>query len=77
MATVTVGRWWNGSFARMTRRDVWLKRDGERWWAEARKGNGDADVWRSPPGSERIAREVVAGLLQRGADQWRDLSELY
>lgn len=73
----TVGRWWNGRWGTMARRDVWLKRDRDQWWVEARKGDGDAQVWRRQYADEASARQLVEELLARGADEWKDLSDLY
>lgn len=71
---VTVEWWWNGRWGRLARRDIWLKNDGALWWAEARKGDGDAKVWRSRPGDEGAAREEVTMLLLRGGTDWKNLS---
>lgn len=39
----TVGRWWNGRWSRLLRRDVWLKTNGTLWRVEIREGDGDSD----------------------------------
>ena len=70
----TRGRWWNGRYGRLARRDVWLKSDGAAWRVEARDGDGDARVWGRNYPDETAARAMVAELLARGSDEWRDLS---
>jgi hypothetical protein len=35
-----VGRWWNGRWGRLARRDVWLRRRTV-WEVEARQGEND------------------------------------
>lgn len=68
-----VGRWWNGRFGRIARRDVWLERD-VRWRVRARQGDGDSPVWVRECANEAAARQLVDELLARGADEWRDLT---
>lgn len=74
-----VGRWWNGSYGRLTRRDVWLKVDGPVWRVQARKGDADANLWSRDYLDEAAAREMVTTLLERGGgpNGWRDLTSLY
>jgi len=69
-----VGHWWNGSWGRLTRRDVWLKTDGNRWYVQARQGDGDRPVWSRPYLTEEAARQQLAAMLARGAKQWRDIT---
>jgi len=33
--------WWNGTWGRLVRRDVYLRRDGEHWEVELREGGSD------------------------------------
>jgi hypothetical protein len=33
-----VGRWWNGQYGRLARRDTWLTSDGRTWHVRARQG---------------------------------------
>jgi len=69
------GRWWNGRFGRLARRDIWLHTDGTAWRVEARAGDGDADKWRHEYADEDEARSVVAAMMERtgGRGAWRDL----
>lgn len=73
---VTVGKWWNGTWGRLARRDIWLKCDGDLWVVEARKGDGDSKVWRRQfPGDEAGARALVAELLLRPVPgEWQQMS---
>ena len=70
-----VGHWWNGTWGRLARRDVWLKTDGNRWWVEARQGDGDRQPWRGRPHlTEEAARQELAAMLARAGKKWRDLT---
>ena len=71
-----VGRWWNGSFGRLTRRDIWLRTDGRTWRVEARGGDGDSPVWRRDHPDEASARAEIAAMMSRtgGPEAWRDLT---
>ena len=70
------GRWWNGRFGRMVRRDIWLLTDGSTWRVEARTGDADSGKWHHDYADERQARGVIAGMIERtgGPAEWRDLS---
>jgi hypothetical protein len=72
------GRWWNGRFGRLVRRDIWLltETDGTTWRVEARTGDGDSRKWHGDYADERQARGVIAGMMDRtgGPGEWRDLS---
>ncbi|GGM26363.1 hypothetical protein GCM10011608_08840 [Micromonospora sonchi] len=35
------GRWWNGSWGRMARRDIWLLFDGRLWRVRGRLGGDE------------------------------------
>ena len=75
-----VGRWWNGRFGRLARRDLWLKYDGDgHWKVEARQGDGDSRVWCRWHDSEILARAEIGAMMARsgGADGWRDITDLY
>lgn len=71
---VTVEHWWNQKWGRLARRDVWLRRDGEEWVVQARQGDGDSRVWSRAYEVEADARAMLAGLLERGSEQWTDLT---
>ncbi len=68
----TVGRWWNGTWGRLSRRDVYL-RTGPVWEVEARQGgvDGSSRTWRFD--SEAEARAFVERCLV-GPGTWRELS---
>jgi hypothetical protein len=69
------GRWWNGRFGRLARRDIWLLTNGTAWRVEARAGDGDAGKWQHDYADEERARSVVAAMMERtgGRGAWRDL----
>ena len=74
-----VGRWWNGRYGRIARRDIWLYTDDDRWLVEAREGDSDSPVQTWPFACEPDARALVTKLIETsgGAPQWRDLTGLY
>jgi hypothetical protein len=59
-----VRHWWNGSWGRLSRRDVYVRTDGKRWEVEARLGGaeGRSTVW---------THDDEAGALER-ARSWLD-----
>jgi hypothetical protein len=72
-----VERWWNGSWGRLTRRDVWLRRTDVGWVVVARRGS-EGPEHTSPPLEEARAREMLTTLTEvRPDDQagarWRQL----
>jgi hypothetical protein len=72
-----VGRWWNGRWGRLARRDIWLKQKHV-WRVEARTGDGDAHVWTHGYPTEAEARTVIRAMIDRngGPGEWRDLHKL-
>lgn len=70
------GRWWNGIFGRLARRDMWLYTNGYVWRVDARQGDGDAKVWSKQLTSEQEARELAAAMMERSGDQWRDITSI-
>lgn len=68
-----VERWWNGTWGRLARRDMWLIEDDAGWHVEARAGDGDAHRWRGPDCTEAEARAGMAVMLERTGDQWQRL----
>ncbi|MFI5490619.1 hypothetical protein [Micromonospora echinaurantiaca] len=66
------GRWWNGVWGRLARRDVWLTRE-VRWHVVARAGDSETgQVLRWAFDSEAEARAMVRRLLASGGGQWRE-----
>lgn len=67
-----LGHWWNGSWGRLARRDVFLYADAGRWLVQAREGGADGRslCWTYP--AEPDARAQVARLLAVGTG-WRSL----
>lgn len=76
-AVKLVGRWWNGRWSRLTRRDVWLFQETD-WRVHAREGNSETGrerSWRFS--SEGAARGMVDRLLQAGwPGEWRDITDI-
>jgi hypothetical protein len=74
------GRWWNGSWSRRGRRDIWLMRDGEHWHVRARHGGVGGRELRWPPfHDEWSARAWVDRLLDQPPDGrrgWKDVTKV-
>nr|WP_239542992.1 hypothetical protein [Micromonospora terminaliae] len=69
-----VARWWNGTWGRLTRRDVWLARE-VRWHVVARAGDSEAgNVLRWEFDTEEDARQMVKRLVQADGGHWREMS---
>jgi hypothetical protein len=76
-----VGRWWNGAWGRITRRDVWLYKDGNSWLVRAREGTADSgrDLSWPPFPTEWSARAWVDRLVAESPgsrDAWKDITDL-
>lgn len=68
-----LGRWWNGRWGRLARRDIWLSRTVQ-WQVTARRGNSETgEVLRWHFDSEQQARDMVVR-LQTAPDSgdWRE-----
>jgi hypothetical protein len=73
-AAVLVERWWNGTYGRLARRDLWLHEEGGRWTVEIGMGSldaGERQQWRYD--DEASAREMVRRCLDTGGPGWRRL----
>jgi hypothetical protein len=67
-----VGRWWNGIWGRLARRDIWLIRQ-TRWLVRARQGDAESGqvlLW--PYEEETGARAMIDRLIH--ADGARHLA---
>ncbi|MEU8014599.1 hypothetical protein AB0B74_01390 [Micromonospora parva] len=68
------GRWWNGVWGRLARRDVWLARE-VRWHVTARAGDSETGkVLRWKFDTEDEARQMVQRLVQADGGKWREQS---
>lgn len=72
-----LGRWWNGRYGRIARRDLWLLADESRYMVQARIGDSDAPVEKWQFACEPDARAKVDELIRTGGDGWRELTDLY
>jgi hypothetical protein len=72
------GRWWNKSYGRMARKDLWLWQDGSTWTVGARHGDSGAEVWRRPFDREDKARALIDSMMKRngGRAMWLDMTSL-
>lgn len=68
-----LGRWWNGHWGRLARRDIWLSRTVQ-WQVTARRGNSEVgQVLRWEFDDETAARTMVARLQAApGSGSWRE-----
>jgi hypothetical protein len=67
-----VAHWWNGTWGRMARRDVYL-RTGQVWQVELREGGAEGRVMVRVFDSEADARAFVDRALAAESG-WRELS---
>jgi hypothetical protein len=70
----TVGRWWNGSWGRLGRRDIWLSTDGRRWEVRFRDGGADGREGEFAFADEVQARGFVQRQIETAPGQWKDLT---
>jgi hypothetical protein len=71
-----VGRrehWWNGRFANLARRDVYLWRDGDRWHVETRRGGVDRQSRLFALDDEAAARTLLDALVGSDTEGWREV----
>ncbi|MCM0675095.1 hypothetical protein NCC78_10390 [Micromonospora phytophila] len=72
MVNELAGRWWNGTWGRLTRRDGWLARE-VRWHVVAKAGDSETGkVLRWEFDNEGEARQMVRRLVQADGGQWRE-----
>jgi hypothetical protein len=64
--------WWNGTWGRLARRDVYLFEDGGRWLVEDRQGGAEGRSRWFEYSDEDAALDCVRGLLGDGG-RWREL----
>ncbi|MFE2613335.1 hypothetical protein ACFXA2_06955 [Micromonospora chalcea] len=69
------GRWWNGSWGRMARRDIWLVSDGELWRVRGRLGGDGGQEVSYDFTDEASACAMVERMMKTSAGTWRDLTE--
>lgn len=65
--------WWNGSWGRLGRRDVFLRVDADQWIVEQRAGGAEGVSRWYEFDSEDAALDLVQALLAAG-DGWRELT---
>jgi hypothetical protein len=65
--------WWNGTWGRLARRDVYLFEDGGKWLVEAREGGAEGRSRWYDFDDEDTALDCVRGLLVQPGD-WRELT---
>ncbi|MEV6816124.1 hypothetical protein [Micromonospora sp. NPDC051296] len=74
MARELVTRWWNGTWGRLTRRDVWLARE-VRWHVVARAGDSETGkVLRWEFDTEDEARQLATRLVKADGGKWREIT---
>jgi hypothetical protein len=64
--------WWNGTWGRLARRDVYLFEDGGKWRVEGREGGAEGRSKWYDFDDEDAALDCVRGLLT-GPGDWREL----
>nr|BFE64999.1 hypothetical protein GCM10020063_095250 [Dactylosporangium thailandense] len=67
-------RWWNGSWSRLTRRDVYVRNAADgRWDVELRRGGPEGRVRTRGFGSEREAIEWIEATVVGAEPNWREI----
>ncbi len=69
------GRYWNGAWGRLARRDIWLLSDGRLWRVRGRLGGDGGQEVCHEFADEGSAREMVDRIMKASAGRWRDLTE--
>ena len=70
---VIIGKWWNGRWGRLARRDVRLIKHTT-WQVDALEGGAEGKVKTWTFDTEEAARAMVDRLLATGGDGWRDIT---
>ncbi|MFY1635577.1 hypothetical protein ACN27F_20270 [Solwaraspora sp. WMMB335] len=65
--------WWNGSWGRLARRDVFLRTDADKWFVEARSGGAEGTSRFAEYDDEEAAYDAVRRLLG-GPGEWREVA---
>jgi hypothetical protein len=71
-----VGRWWNGQYGRLARRDIWLTSDGRTWHVRARQGDNDGREIHYDFDREYEAAAMVDRLRKAVPGRWKDITKL-
>ncbi|MCM0674668.1 hypothetical protein NCC78_08200 [Micromonospora phytophila] len=69
------GRYWNGAWGRIARRDIWLLSDGRLWRVRGRLGGDGGREVSHDFTNEGSARTMVDRMMEASAGTWRDLTE--
>ncbi|MDZ5446056.1 hypothetical protein U2F26_25540 [Micromonospora sp. 4G57] len=69
------GRYWNGAWGRMARRDIWLVSDGQLWRVRGRLGGDGGQEVSYGFRDEASARSMADRMVKTSAGTWRDLTE--
>ncbi|WP_433080848.1 hypothetical protein ACQP1P_44360 [Dactylosporangium sp. CA-052675] len=70
-------RWWNGSWSRLTRRDVYVRNAADgRWDVELRRGGPEGRVRTREFGSEREAIEWIEATVVGAEPNWREIAPI-
>ncbi|SIN22382.1 hypothetical protein SAMN04489832_4132 [Micromonospora cremea] len=70
------GRWWNGSWGRIARRDIWLTSDGQVCRVRGRLGGDEGQEVSYDFPDEASARAMADRMMKTSAGiTWRDLTE--
>jgi len=65
--------WWNGSWGRLVRRDVWLLRGDVGWHVRVRAGGAEGRELTMDYDDETRARAQLRRLLSEQPEHWRRL----
>jgi hypothetical protein len=71
-----VRHWWNGSWGRLGRRDVYVRTDGITFELEVRQGGSEGRTWKRIY-DELWKADEEAGRHRDPALQWREISRAH
>ncbi len=73
MRSTVVRHWWNGTWGRLARRDVYIRTDGATFELELREGGTEGRSWKRSY-DELAQAELEAARHRDPAMRWTDIS---
>lgn len=67
-------QWWNKRWGRLSRRDVLIHYEPEKWLVEAREGGPEGRIKKVPAGNEAEALQIARRFMELGSDDWREIT---
>lgn len=67
-------QWWNKRWGRLTRRDVLIHYQPEKWQVEAREGGPEGKTRKIAADNEAEALKIADRFMELGGDGWREIT---